>query len=115
MDPVTISPDSSPGPDAPLWLGRAQPVITVRRDHSAHPCQRRVGGRALLAIDDKGNIGAAQAEIGEGTVVEGAELRKGSLALAPGRETLSKRAVKTEQCRHDFGLLHKVQGIGSRC
>jgi len=82
MGPVTISPDSSPGPDASIWLGRAQPVIAVRRERDGRPGQRRIGGRTGLAIDDEGNIGAAQAEIGKGTVVEGAELGKGSLAAA---------------------------------
>src|SRR6185437_1660761 len=78
--------------------GGAQAVIAVGDRHN-----RRAGGCAILrlAIDDIGNVAAAQAEIGQGAVVEGAELGESALALAPGGVAASDAADEIAECRHD--------------
>src|SRR4029077_2172130 len=81
--------------------GGAQPAVAVGRARDLRGGRQRRAALLGLAIHDIGDVATAQAEIGQGTVIEGAELGESALALAPSGETGGNAAEETCECRHD--------------
>src|SRR5712692_4757410 len=76
-------------------------VAALARATQRFILRRRCRLLPRLAIDDEGNVGAAQAQIREGAVVEGVQFGKSALALAPRVKAADKAAEEISQCRHD--------------